>query len=89
VDIELLYQSTSWEYIQFLYLANEGQNEFLGDTGANLLDAWLNAGDATTIMAEPYVMASTMHFLPEPGALAMLGCGAVLLVALGRRRIWA
>jgi hypothetical protein len=89
VDIELLYQSTSWEYIQFLYLANEGQNAFLGDTGANMLDAWLNAGDATTIMAEPYVMASTTHFLPEPGALAMLGCGAALLVALGRRRIGA
>jgi hypothetical protein len=38
-------------------------------------------------MAEPYVMAWTTHFLPEPGALAMLGCGAALVVALGRRRI--
>jgi hypothetical protein len=89
VEIELLYQSTSWEYIQFLYLANDGQNAFLGDTGANLLDAWLNAGDATTNMAEPHVMASTVHLLPEPGQVLMLGLGAALLAALGRRRISA
>jgi hypothetical protein len=64
-EIELMYQPTSWEYIQFLYLANTGQNAFLGDTGDNLLDAWLNAGDATTRMAEPHVMDSTIHFLPS------------------------
>jgi hypothetical protein len=52
-DIKLMYQPTSWEYIQFLTLANDGSNAFLGDEGANLLDAWLNTG-----MAEPYVMAS-------------------------------
>ncbi|HSN75450.1 MAG TPA: hypothetical protein VL334_10255 [Anaerolineae bacterium] len=52
-EISLLYQPTSWEYIQFLYLANLGQNAFLGQEGAKLLDAWLNTG-----MAEPYVMAS-------------------------------
>jgi hypothetical protein len=52
--IDLRYQPTSWEYIQFLYLANKGQNAFLADEGANLLQAWLNTG-----MAEPYVMAST------------------------------
>ena len=52
-DIRLMYQPTSWEYIQFLALANDGSNAFLGDEGANLLDAWLNTG-----MAEPYVMAS-------------------------------
>jgi hypothetical protein len=52
--IELLYQPTSWEYIQFLYLANNGQNAFLANEGSNLLDAWLN-----TNMAAPYVMAST------------------------------
>jgi hypothetical protein len=51
--IDLLYQPTSWEYVQFLYLANDGQNAFLAQEGANLLDAWLNTG-----MAEPYVMAS-------------------------------
>jgi hypothetical protein len=52
--IDLLYQPTSWEYIQFLWKANNGQNTFLANEGVNLLDAWLNTG-----MAEPYVMAST------------------------------
>jgi hypothetical protein len=52
-EINLLYQPTSWEYIQFLYLANNGQDAFLADEGLNLLNAWLNTG-----MAEPYVMAS-------------------------------
>ncbi|TXS94135.1 hypothetical protein FV139_11075 [Parahaliea maris] len=56
--IDLLYQPTSWEYIQFLAHANEGSNAFLADEGLNLLDAWLNAGDATTRMAQPHVMAS-------------------------------
>jgi hypothetical protein len=41
--IELLYQGTSWEYIQFLNLANKQQNAFLGQEGINMLDAWLNA----------------------------------------------
>jgi hypothetical protein len=53
--IELLYQPTSWEYIQFLYLANNNDpNAFLGQEGVNMLDAWLNNG-----MAQPHVMAST------------------------------
>jgi hypothetical protein len=60
--IELLYQPTSWEYIQFLYLANNGQNSFLADEGSNMLEAWLNTG-----MAEPYVMASATWGTP-PGA---------------------
>ena len=50
----LMYQPTSWEYIQFLYLANERNNTFLKDEGKNMLDAWLATG-----MAEPYVMTST------------------------------
>ena len=50
----LMYQPTSWEYIQFLYLANERNNTFLRDEGKNMLDAWLATG-----MAEPYVMTST------------------------------
>ncbi len=57
--IALLYQPTSWEYIQFLYLANQRNNAFLADTGANVLDAWLNTG-----MADPYVMASTTWTKP-------------------------
>jgi hypothetical protein len=52
--IDLLYQPTSWEYIQFLKLANNGLT-FLGSTGDDLLGAWLNTG-----MAAPHVMASTV-----------------------------
>ena len=51
--IKLMYQPTSWEYIQFLALANDGSNAFLAQEGDNLLDAWLNTG-----MAEPVVMVS-------------------------------
>ena len=52
--IDLLYQGTSWEYIQFLNNANKGQNAFLGQEGVNMLEAWLNTG-----MVKPYVMATT------------------------------
>jgi cytochrome c2 len=66
-EVSLMYQPTSWEYIQFLYLANngtdpaQGGNAFLGEEGVNMLDAWLSTG-----MAEPYVMASTTWGTP-PG----------------------
>ena len=61
-EVRLLYQPTSWEYIQFLYLANNGQNAFLAQEGVNLLNAWLATG-----MAEPHVMASaTWGSAPEP-----------------------
>lgn len=53
-SIDLLYQPTSWEYIQFLYLANDRSNAFLADEGENMLDAWIATG-----MAEPFVMTST------------------------------
>jgi hypothetical protein len=52
-DIRLMYQPTSWEYIQFVSLANDGSSAFLGEEGANMLDAWLNTG-----MAAPHVMAT-------------------------------
>jgi len=51
--IDLLYQPTSWEYIQFLDLANDGSNAFLATVGDDLLEAWQNTG-----MAEPVIMAS-------------------------------
>ncbi len=64
-EIKLLYQPTSWEYIQFLYLANNGQNAFLANEGINLLDAWLNTG-----MAEPHVMSTaTWGSAPPPPCL--------------------
>jgi len=60
--IELLYQGTSWEYIQFLNLANKQQNAFLGQEGINMLDAWLNAttemDPLKRKMVAPIVMAS-------------------------------
>ena len=52
-EINLMYQTTSWEYIQFLYLANNRTSATLAEEGKNLLDAWLNTG-----MAEPYAMAT-------------------------------
>jgi hypothetical protein len=51
--VELLYQPTSWEYVQFLDLANTGQSAFLAAEGDNVLEAWLATG-----MAAPYVMDS-------------------------------
>jgi len=34
--IDLLYQGTSWEYIQFLDKANNKENTFLGQEGVNM-----------------------------------------------------
>ena len=52
-EVRLMYQPTSWEYIQFLYLANEDKTPNLTGTGQDMLDAWFNTG-----MAEPHVMAT-------------------------------
>ena len=61
-EIRLLYQPTSWEYVQFLLLANNRQNTFLAAEGLNLFDAWLN-----TDIAEPHVMAeATWGSPPSP-----------------------
>jgi hypothetical protein len=51
--IELLYQPTSWEYVQFLERANTGAVAFLASEGDRILDAWRQTG-----MAAPYTMAS-------------------------------
>jgi hypothetical protein len=59
--IELRYQPTSWEYVQFLHLANTGQIAFLADEGSNLLDAWLATG-----MAAPYTMVATAWQVGAP-----------------------
>ncbi|MDH3924200.1 MAG: hypothetical protein OET41_06290 [Xanthomonadales bacterium] len=69
--INLLYQGTSWEYIQFLKEANEGTepteggNEFLGDEGENMLNTWINAEVPAAMevagdhkMVPPVLMAS-------------------------------
>jgi hypothetical protein len=80
--IDLLYQPTSWEYILFLYLANNGQNPFLADEGVNLLDAWLNTG-----MAEPYVMASTTWGSAPTPPCETPGAPQNLVATAGRRSI--
>ncbi|MCU7800213.1 MAG: cadherin-like domain-containing protein [gamma proteobacterium symbiont of Lucinoma myriamae] len=72
--IDLLYQGTSWEYIQFLNNANDQQNAFLGQEGVNMLEAWINAevpvamvvGDDRK-MVPPVVMASTVWGTPGTG----------------------
>jgi hypothetical protein len=56
-DVTLFYQGTSWEYVQFLWLANNQQNAFLGQEGVNFLDVWLNA-DPVNPMVPPFVMAT-------------------------------
>jgi MYXO-CTERM domain-containing protein len=51
--VDLLYQTTSWEYVQFLYLANTGASPFLGGEGDKILDAWFATG-----MSAPFKMTS-------------------------------
>lgn len=80
--IKLLYQPTSWEYIQFLYLANNRQNAFLGNEGVNLLVAWLNTG-----MAEPVAMASTTWGSPPTPTCTAPGSPQSLSASAGRRSV--
>jgi hypothetical protein len=79
--IDLLYQGTSWEYIQFQRKGNNSSNVFLGEKGVYMLDAWINAdvpvamqvgGDRQIV--PPVVMASTARGTPPtvnvpPGAV--------------------
>jgi hypothetical protein len=48
-EVRLLYQQTSWEYVHFLWKGNDRLNTFLANEGVNLLDAWLNTGQAAPI----------------------------------------
>jgi hypothetical protein len=76
-DIQLMYQPTSWEYVQFLYRANDGTDPFLAAEGANLLSAWLATG-----MAEPHVMAhATWGTAPAPTCAALGTPGPLSAVA--------
>ena len=56
-EIDLFYQTTSWEYVQFLSLADTNASAHLAEAPDDLLDAWLNTG-----MSEPVVMASATWF---------------------------
>lgn len=51
-DVRLMYQPTSWEYIQFLVLANTGAVAIHANKGADVFEAWRATG-----MASPVVMA--------------------------------
>jgi len=79
-SIQLLYQPTSWEYIQFLYLANDRSNPFLADEGQALLDAWLNTG-----MAQPYVMTSTVWGSAPVPAIPTMYADSLSTYASGKR----
>jgi hypothetical protein len=81
-EIKLLYQPTSWEYVQFLYLANTRGNAFLANEGVNLLNAWLNTG-----MAEPYVMASATWGSAPPPSCVSPGTPGNLTATAGRKSI--
>jgi hypothetical protein len=54
-ELELLYQPTSWEYVQFLALAGQGSPAFLAQEGGKLLQSWLATG-----MAAPHAMATAV-----------------------------
>jgi hypothetical protein len=74
-DIELLYQSTSWEYLQFLALTNIGGSAFLASTGDDLVDAWLATG-----MAAPQVVDNitwTGSAPPDPWSVLGFGLAGV------------
>jgi hypothetical protein len=86
-EIRLLYQPTSWEYVQFLYKANKGVDPFLANEGINLLNAWLATG-----MAEPHVMASATWGSAPPPVCATAGVPQNLVAIAARKAVtltWA
>lgn len=76
-EISLFYQSTSWEYVQFLWKQNDTLDPFLGAEGINLLDAWLN-----TAMCQPFEMATTSvaGIVAPPGAPGEAATAAPLML---------
>lgn len=77
-QIALLHQTTSWEYVQFLWKANRRDDAFLATVGDDLLDAWHATGQA-----EPVAMATVT--IPEPGSTALGVLAAAVVGALRRR----
>jgi hypothetical protein len=78
--IDLLYQPTSWEYVQFLWKANDGQNTFLANEGVNLLAAWLSTG-----MAAPYVMVSTTWGSAPTPPIPAMSASSLTTWSVGKR----
>ena len=64
--INLMYQPTSWEYIEFLDRANNGSVSYLASEGANILDAWLNTGMAAPHLMETVSWTDTCGTDPDP-----------------------
>jgi hypothetical protein len=79
-EVKLQYQTTSWEYVQFLQLANDGSLDFLANQGDDMLEAWLHTG-----MSAPYTMAEIS--VPEPGHAILQLSAIVALGMLARRGI--
>jgi hypothetical protein len=80
--LRLMYQPTSWEYVQFLVRANKKSNVFLANEGDRLLDAWL-----ATSQAEPQVMASTTWGAPPAPACTAPGTPQALTALAARKAI--
>ena len=78
--VSLLYQTASWEYVQFLWKANPKSNAFLAGVGDDLLEAWL-----ATNKSAPVVMATVTVPEPSAGALAAAAIAAIGLRAATRR----
>jgi hypothetical protein len=78
--VSLLYQTASWEYVQFLWKANSRSNAFLAGVGDDLLEAWL-----ATNKSAPVVMATVTVPEPSAGALAAAAIAAIGLRAATRR----
>lgn len=78
-EIALLYQTTSWEYLQFLWKANTKSSAFLASVGDDLLEAWLATGQSA-----PVVMATTS--VPEPVAAPLAALLALAGIGVRRRR---
>jgi len=93
--IDLLYQGTSWEYIQFLEEASEGTNPaeggnaFLGEEGEHMLEAWINAEIPVALevagdrrMVPPFTMATVVwnaSFLSVGGTVSGLEGSGLVL----------
>lgn len=77
-SVRLLYQPISWEYVQFLHLANaQPEGSALATVGVDLLEAWEATG-----MAEPIAIATLQ--LAEPAAEGLAAAALGVLAGLGR-----
>jgi hypothetical protein len=79
-QVALMYQPMTWEYVQFLSLANQqpGGSE-LETVGEDVLEAWFETG-----MAAPVEIATIL--LPGPGRATSSGVVLGCLALMSRRR---